>query len=152
MQVCSPEDQEVMSRGSKKSEKLYQHLMRDADKLTPLCRGGGERQLLPSVSARMQEGLQKAQKHKDLLIEFDKTRSAVKFLFLLLLLLLRTPLRTWLNALTYLFDLEQSDDAGKTFIWIPVTVGYLSDSRKVLIHFKTTDGNLGKFWADFIYF
>ena len=69
-----------MSRGSKKSEKRYQHLMRDADKLTPLCRGGGERELLPSVSARMQEGLQKAKHHKDLLIEFDKTRSGLKLM------------------------------------------------------------------------
>ncbi|KAK7116658.1 activating signal cointegrator 1-like isoform X2 [Littorina saxatilis] len=71
--VCSPEDQDTLSRGSKKSEKLRQFLMRDADKFTPLCHGGGERELMPSLSAKMQEGLQKAQKHKDRLIEFDKT-------------------------------------------------------------------------------
>ncbi|KAK7486815.1 hypothetical protein BaRGS_00021962 [Batillaria attramentaria] len=71
--VCSPEDQDVLSRGSKKSEKLRQHLMRDADKFTPLCRGGGEREVLPSISTRMQEGLDKAKKHKDRLIEYDRT-------------------------------------------------------------------------------
>ncbi|XP_076443607.1 activating signal cointegrator 1-like isoform X2 [Babylonia areolata] len=71
--VATVEDQEVLDRGSKKSEKLRQSLMRDADKFTPLCRGGGEREVLPSVSARMQEGLEKAVKQKDRLLEFDKT-------------------------------------------------------------------------------
>ncbi|KAL8561300.1 hypothetical protein ACOMHN_047155 [Nucella lapillus] len=71
--VCSPEDQEALNRGSKKSDKLRQFLMRDADKFMPLCRGGGQRPVLPSVSSRAQEGLDKATQHKDRLLEYDKT-------------------------------------------------------------------------------
>jgi hypothetical protein len=49
--------------------------MKDADKFTLLKDGGGERELLPSSSKKMEDGLLKAQKHKDRLIEYDRTRS-----------------------------------------------------------------------------
>lgn len=48
--------------------------MRDADKFIPLNYGSGDRDLLASVSTRLQEGLQKATQHKDKLIEYDRTR------------------------------------------------------------------------------
>jgi hypothetical protein len=52
-QVCTKEEQEVLARGSRKSEQLRQRLMKD----------------------RGQEDYDRAVKHKNKLLEFDKTRS-----------------------------------------------------------------------------
>lgn len=71
-QVCSREEQEILNRGSKKSEKLRNSLMN---------RGGGTadtkstyKTIAPSANARMEEGLKKAIEHKEKLLNFDKTR------------------------------------------------------------------------------
>ncbi len=68
LQVCTNEEQEVLDRGSKKSEKLRHQLMNVA--------GGSE--ILPNMSARMNKGYEKAAKHKDKLLEYDKTRLVLK--------------------------------------------------------------------------
>lgn len=52
-QVCTKEEQEVLARGSRKSEQLRQRLMKD----------------------RGQDDYEKAVQHKNKLLEFDKTRS-----------------------------------------------------------------------------
>lgn len=52
-QVCTKEEQEVLDRGSRKSEQLRQRLMKD----------------------RGQDDYEKAVQHKNKLLEFDKTRS-----------------------------------------------------------------------------
>ncbi|XP_025078009.1 activating signal cointegrator 1-like isoform X2 [Pomacea canaliculata] len=71
--VCTPSDQEVLARGSKKSEKLRQHLMRDAEKFVPLIQQSGQQvTLLTTTAVHTQEGLEKALKHKDKLIEYDR--------------------------------------------------------------------------------
>ena len=54
-----------MDRGSKKSEKLRTQLM---------SVGGGNREVLPNMSAKMKEGYEAAKKHKDKLLEYDRTR------------------------------------------------------------------------------
>lgn len=82
LKVCTPSDQEVLARGSKKSEKLRQHLMRDAEKFVPLIQQSGQQVTLltttqPQVTlltVHTQEGLEKALKHKDKLIEYDRAR------------------------------------------------------------------------------
>lgn len=75
LKVCTPSDQEVLARGSKKSEKLRQHLMRDAEKFVPLIQQSGQQvTLLTTTAVHMQEGLEKALKHKDKLIEYDRAR------------------------------------------------------------------------------
>lgn len=51
-QVCTKEEQEVLSRGSRKSEQLRQRLMKD----------------------RGQEEYDKAVQHKNKLLEYDKSR------------------------------------------------------------------------------
>ncbi|ELT87196.1 hypothetical protein CAPTEDRAFT_221890 [Capitella teleta] len=58
--VCSKEEQEVLNRGSKKSERLRNSLIN---------RGGQ----MKSTALRMQDGLEKALAHKEKLLNFDKT-------------------------------------------------------------------------------
>lgn len=53
--MCTKEEQEVLDRGSRKSEQLRQRLMKD----------------------RGQDDYEKAVQHKNKLLEFDKTRSVV---------------------------------------------------------------------------
>ncbi|GFS03243.1 thyroid hormone receptor interactor 4 [Elysia marginata] len=57
--VCTPEDQEVLDRGTKKSEKLRNSLMR-----------GGNR--LKSNEDSTKQGAEKALRHRDKLLEFDR--------------------------------------------------------------------------------
>ena len=75
MQVCTQEEQEVLSRGSKKSEKLRQQLLMKAplELLNSKCYNG-DRDFLPNTSAKVREEYIKAEKHKEKLLEFDKTR------------------------------------------------------------------------------
>ncbi|XP_073691804.1 activating signal cointegrator 1 [Garra rufa] len=60
--VCTTEEQEVLQRDSNKSQKLRKKLMGE----------GTDREYLPHQEARMKAGLEKAVKHKDKLLEFDK--------------------------------------------------------------------------------
>ena len=64
--MCSPEQQEILSRGSKKSDKLPQVLM---------SQGGSveNRFLLPNAGSKVKDGLERAAKHKDKLLEYDRT-------------------------------------------------------------------------------
>ena len=65
-QVCSREEQEVLERGSKKSDKLRSSLMRGS--LVP-------KQRLPAAAvAAEEEAYDKAVRHKNRLLEFDRTR------------------------------------------------------------------------------
>ncbi|KAK3743126.1 hypothetical protein RRG08_063984 [Elysia crispata] len=57
--VCTPEDQEVLDRGTKRSEKLRNSLMR-----------GGHLSLSNEDAAK--QGAEKAMKHRDKLLEFDR--------------------------------------------------------------------------------
>ena len=67
--MCTEEELEVLNRGSKKSEKLR-------ESLTSRGQGGmlGASENLPHMSAKIQEGLEKAKKHKDKLLHYDRTR------------------------------------------------------------------------------
>ncbi|XP_048041529.1 activating signal cointegrator 1 isoform X1 [Megalobrama amblycephala] len=60
--VCTNEEQEILQRDSNKSQKLRKKLMGE----------GTDREYLPHQEARMKTGLEKAIKHKDKLLEFDK--------------------------------------------------------------------------------
>uniref|UniRef100_A0A673GPN4 Thyroid hormone receptor interactor 4 n=1 Tax=Sinocyclocheilus rhinocerous TaxID=307959 RepID=A0A673GPN4_9TELE len=60
--VCTTEEQEILQRDSNKSQKLRKKLMGE----------GTEREYLPHQEARMKASLEKAVKHKDKLLEFDK--------------------------------------------------------------------------------
>ncbi|XP_074650091.1 activating signal cointegrator 1-like [Tubulanus polymorphus] len=65
--VCTREEQEILSRGSKKSERLRQQLM----KLHKVENGdSGD---LPHQASRINDGLQKAVEHKEKLLEYDKS-------------------------------------------------------------------------------
>ena len=74
-QVCTAEEQEILSRGSKKSEKLRQQLLKNtpSELLNSKC-FNGDRDFLPNTSAKVKEDYLKAEKHKEKLLEFDKTR------------------------------------------------------------------------------
>lgn len=61
--VCTKEEQEILQRDSNKSQKLRKKLMGDL----------GERDFLPHQEAVMKAGLEKATKHKDKLLEYDRT-------------------------------------------------------------------------------
>lgn len=72
--VCTREEEEILSRGSKKSEKLRQHLMKDMP--SQLLSGvifSGDRDYLPNDRAKIKESYVQAEKHKDKLLEFDRT-------------------------------------------------------------------------------
>ena len=73
--VCTREEMEVLSRGTKKSEKLRQHLMKNAPQelLNNKC-FNGDRDYLPNTSSKMKEDYLQAEKHKEKLLEYDKTR------------------------------------------------------------------------------
>ncbi|XP_064608774.1 activating signal cointegrator 1-like isoform X2 [Liolophura sinensis] len=60
--VCTQEEQEILSRGSKKSEKLRQFLTK-----------GDNRDYLPTTVAKMEAGFEKALQHKDRLLDYDRT-------------------------------------------------------------------------------
>uniref|UniRef100_A0A671QT43 Thyroid hormone receptor interactor 4 n=1 Tax=Sinocyclocheilus anshuiensis TaxID=1608454 RepID=A0A671QT43_9TELE len=60
--VCTTEEQEILQRDSNKSQKLRKKLMGE----------GTEREYFPHQEAKMKAGLEKAVKHKDKLLEFDK--------------------------------------------------------------------------------
>ncbi|KAL9974438.1 hypothetical protein ACROYT_G011468 [Oculina patagonica] len=62
--VCTKEEQEILARNSKKSQKLYQKL------LTQTIEGDTGAKTEPSAA---DEGLQKAIAHKNRLIEYDKS-------------------------------------------------------------------------------
>ncbi|XP_077989088.1 activating signal cointegrator 1-like [Glandiceps talaboti] len=65
--VCTPEEQEVLARNSHKSEKLLKKLMGDHlinDKLTGR---------IDTEASKMKANFEKAVKHKDKLIEYDRT-------------------------------------------------------------------------------
>ncbi|KAF7667908.1 hypothetical protein LDENG_00041600, partial [Lucifuga dentata] len=64
--VCTKEEQEILQRGSNKSEKLRKKLMGEV----------GERDYLPHQEALISAGLEKAVQHKDKLLEYD--RNSVK--------------------------------------------------------------------------
>ena len=73
--MCTPEEADILSRGNKKSEKLRNALMRDTPtELLNNSRYIGEREYLPHSSSKTKEGFSQAQKHKEKLLEYDKTR------------------------------------------------------------------------------
>ena len=80
--VCNKEEQEVLNRGSKKSDKLRYNLLngkaiplhqlpsvdQEQDQVQP------QRKQLPHSAAAMDEGMERAIKHKNRLIEYDRSR------------------------------------------------------------------------------
>ena len=66
--MCSKEEQEVLERGSKKSDKLRSSLMRGS--LVPKSR-------LPTVVSAQEDAYDRAVQHKNKLLEFDRTRCAL---------------------------------------------------------------------------
>ncbi|KAL3865392.1 hypothetical protein ACJMK2_042783 [Sinanodonta woodiana] len=72
--VCTREEQEILSRGSKKSEKLRQFLMSDASSMNYLKTTSAEtKDFAPMNNNKMKSGLEKAIQHKDKLLEYDQT-------------------------------------------------------------------------------
>ncbi|NWT80391.1 TRIP4 protein, partial [Lanius ludovicianus] len=69
--VCTKEEQDILQRDSSKSQKLLKKLMAGAEgsgNLDAISKG-----LLPRQEARLKSGLEMAVKHKDKLLEFDRT-------------------------------------------------------------------------------
>ncbi|NWW32845.1 TRIP4 protein, partial [Panurus biarmicus] len=69
--VCTKEEQDILQRDSNKSQKLLKKLMAGAESsgsLDAISKG-----LLPHQEARLKSGLEMAMKHKDKLLEFDRT-------------------------------------------------------------------------------
>ncbi|NXA07875.1 TRIP4 protein, partial [Sapayoa aenigma] len=69
--VCTKEEQDILQRDSNKSQKLLKKLMAGAEgsgNLDAICQD-----LLPRQEARLKAGLEMAVKHKDKLLEFDRT-------------------------------------------------------------------------------
>ncbi|NXE40871.1 TRIP4 protein, partial [Ptilorrhoa leucosticta] len=69
--VCTKEEQDILQRDSNKSQKLLKKLMAGTESsgnLDAISKG-----LLPRQEARFQSGLEMAVKHKDKLLEFDRT-------------------------------------------------------------------------------
>ncbi|KAL4228260.1 Activating signal cointegrator 1 [Mactra antiquata] len=72
--VCTNEQEEILSRGSKKSDKLRQTLMRDIPSvLLGKHTINGDRDYLPQNKIKTKEDFQKAEKHKEKLLEYDRT-------------------------------------------------------------------------------
>ena len=71
--MCTKEEQEVLLRGSKKSEQLRYRLMKDADRMQYLS-NSDNKDLLPNSASRLKDGLDTAVKHKEKLLDYDKTR------------------------------------------------------------------------------
>ncbi|NXV76422.1 TRIP4 protein, partial [Atlantisia rogersi] len=69
--VCTKEEQDILQRDSNKSQKLLKKLMAGAESSGNL--DAGSKDLLPRQEARLKAGLEMALKHKDKLLEFDRT-------------------------------------------------------------------------------
>ncbi|NWI10548.1 TRIP4 protein, partial [Crypturellus soui] len=69
--VCTKEEQDILQRDSNKSQKLLKKLMAGAESSGNL--EAINKDLLPRQEARLKEGLEMAVKHKDKLLEFDRT-------------------------------------------------------------------------------
>ena len=62
--MCSKAEQEVLDRGSKKSARLHDYLMKQTVTTSETS----------SASSSEEAGLRKALEHRDRLLEYDKTR------------------------------------------------------------------------------
>ncbi|NWH57393.1 TRIP4 protein, partial [Geococcyx californianus] len=69
--VCTKEEQDILQRDSNKSQKLLKKLMAGAESSGNL--DAISKDLLPREEARLKAGLEMAVKHKDKLLEFDRT-------------------------------------------------------------------------------
>ncbi|NXJ71989.1 TRIP4 protein, partial [Rostratula benghalensis] len=69
--VCTKEEQDILQRDSNKSQKLLKKLMAGAESSGYL--DAISKDLLPRQEARLKAGLEVAVKHKDKLLEFDRT-------------------------------------------------------------------------------
>ncbi|NXP47382.1 TRIP4 protein, partial [Heliornis fulica] len=69
--VCTKEEQDILQRDSNKSQKLLKKLMAGAENSGNL--DAVSKDLLPRQEARLKAGLEMAVKHKDKLLEFDRT-------------------------------------------------------------------------------
>ncbi|KFP92097.1 Activating signal cointegrator 1, partial [Apaloderma vittatum] len=69
--VCTKEEQDILQRDSNKSQKLLKKLMAGAESSGNL--DAISKELLPRQEARLKAGLEMAMKHKDKLLEFDRT-------------------------------------------------------------------------------
>ncbi|KFV09347.1 Activating signal cointegrator 1, partial [Pterocles gutturalis] len=69
--VCTKEEQDILQRDSNKSQKLLKKLMAGAENSGNL--DAISKDLLPRQEARLKAGLEMAVKHKDKLLEFDRT-------------------------------------------------------------------------------
>ncbi|XP_054244080.1 activating signal cointegrator 1 [Indicator indicator] len=70
--VCTKEEQDILQRDSNKSQKLLKKLMAGAESSGNV--DARSKDLLPREEARLKAGLELAVKHKDKLLEFDRTR------------------------------------------------------------------------------
>ncbi|XP_013201883.1 activating signal cointegrator 1 isoform X3 [Microtus ochrogaster] len=69
--VCTNEEQDILQRDSNKSQKLLKKLMSGAENSGKV--DVSTKDLLPHQEARIKSGLEKAIKHKEKLLEFDRT-------------------------------------------------------------------------------
>ncbi|XP_052528385.1 activating signal cointegrator 1 isoform X1 [Tympanuchus pallidicinctus] len=69
--VCTKEEQDILQRDSNKSQKLLKKLMAGAESSGNL--DAVSKDLLPRQEARLKAGLEMAVRHKDKLLEFDRT-------------------------------------------------------------------------------
>ncbi|XP_051484711.1 activating signal cointegrator 1 isoform X2 [Apus apus] len=69
--VCTKEEQDILQRDSNKSQKLLKKLMAGAESSGNL--DAISKDLLPRQEAKLKAGLEMAVKHKDKLLEFDRT-------------------------------------------------------------------------------
>ncbi|XP_017203450.2 activating signal cointegrator 1 isoform X3 [Oryctolagus cuniculus] len=69
--VCTHEERDILQRDSNKSQKLLKKLMSGADNSVKMDISSQD--LLPHQELRIKSGLEKAIKHKDKLLEFDRT-------------------------------------------------------------------------------
>ncbi|XP_074862770.1 activating signal cointegrator 1 [Carettochelys insculpta] len=69
--VCTKEEQDILQRDSNKSQKLLKKLMAGAESAGQM--DALSKDLLPCQEARLKAGLEMAVKHKDKLLEFDRT-------------------------------------------------------------------------------
>ncbi|NXE24100.1 TRIP4 protein, partial [Ardeotis kori] len=69
--VCTKEEQDILQRDSNKSQKLLKKLMAGAESSGNL--DAISKDLLPRQEARLKAGLEMAVKHKEKLLEFDRT-------------------------------------------------------------------------------
>ncbi|NWS75094.1 TRIP4 protein, partial [Crotophaga sulcirostris] len=69
--VCTKEEQDILQRDSNKSQKLLKKLMAGAESSGNL--DAISKDLLPREEAQLKAGLEMAVKHKDKLLEFDRT-------------------------------------------------------------------------------